>query len=120
MIADRRQEERIEFRMSECEGTFTLEFDDEVFEIENVFDISLSGIGVETQCYIDPGKQISITYTEDDNDVSVTGTVSWCEDVPDSHGDYRVGILFDYSYRDKSSQFFMAVRKYLEPASTVE
>ena len=105
--------------MSECEGTFALEVDDELFEIENVFDISLSGIGIETQCYLEPGKAITITYTEDDNNVSVSGTVTWCEDDPDSHGDYRVGILFDYSYRDKSSQFYMAVRKYLEPTGAV-
>jgi hypothetical protein len=119
VVADRRQEERKEFHMSECEGTFTLEVDDELFEIENVFDISLSGMGVETQCYLDPGKAVTITYEEDDCDVSVTGTVTWCEDDPESHGDYRVGILFDYSYRDKNSLLFMAVRKYLDTFDTV-
>lgn len=119
MIADRRQEERRELRMSECEGTFALEVDDEMFEIEKVFDISLSGIGVETQSFLEPGTAITVTYTEDDHEVNVSGTVTWCEDDLDSHGDYRVGILFDYSYRDKSSQFYMAVRKYLEPFGVV-
>lgn len=106
--------------MNECDGTFTLDVDDELFEIENVFDISLSGVGIETQIYLDPGKNVTITYEEGDTEVSVTGTVTWCEDDSDSHGDYRVGILFDYSYRDNNSLLYMAVRKYLDPLDTVE
>jgi len=120
LVANRRQEERKEFHMSECEGTFTLAVDDELFEIENVFDISLSGMGIETQAYLGPGKCVTITYEEDDREVSVTGTVSWCEDDPESHGDYRVGILFGYSYRDNNSLLYMAVRKYLDPLDRVE
>jgi len=120
VVSDRRQDERKELHMSECEGTFTLEASDELIEVENVFNISLSGIGVETQCYLDPGRTVVITYEEDDHGVSVTGTVTWCEDDPDSHGDYRIGILFDYSYRDKNSLLYMAVRKYLDQVGAIE
>lgn len=100
--------------MEECKGTFTLEIGDDEYEIEDVGDISLSGIGFEVSSYLDPDSPVTIVYEEDEKVVSVAGHVVWCQDHPRHHGSYKCGVLFDYSYRDENSQLLLAVKDYID------
>lgn len=102
--------------MEECKGTFTLETADDEFEIEEVRDISLSGIGFEMSSYLDPDTAVNIVYEEDERVVSVSGRITWCQDHPGAHGSYQFGVLFDYSYRDENSQLLLAVKDYIDTA----
>jgi hypothetical protein len=112
---DRRSDERIPFCMEECKGIFSLEINDEEFEMEDVYNISLAGMGFELSTYLDPDSAVAIRYEEAEQVITVRGKVVWCEDHPDAHGNYLVGILFDYSTGDENSQLFLAVKDYLDP-----
>jgi hypothetical protein len=100
--------------MEECKGLFTLETGDEEYEIEEVKNISLTGIGFEISAYVDPDAPVTISYEESEYVVSVTGKVVWCEDSSDVLGNYHLGVLFDYSTRDQPSQLLIAVEDYLD------
>ncbi|MFQ5470261.1 MAG: PilZ domain-containing protein [Gammaproteobacteria bacterium] len=112
--SERRQDDRAQISLDSCDGTFTLEVLDEEYEITEILDISLSGIGIEMPIYLDPGRPVKLFYEEDDLEIEVTGTVTWCSEDVSTTGGYRLGILFDYSYRDQNSMLFMAVRKFLD------
>jgi hypothetical protein len=101
--------------MEECKGIFTLETTEEEYEIEAVSNISLTGIGFEMSAYIDPDTSVAVSYEESARVVSVDGRVVWCEENSDAHGNYQVGVLFDYSSRDEPSQLLIAVKDYLDP-----
>ena len=98
--------------MDECRGTFTLEALGEEYEIEEVTDLSLSGMGFEMAAYLDPDTPVRLIYEEDDKVISLSGRVVWCEDHPTAHGSYQYGMIFDYSARDDNSQLLLALRDY--------
>ncbi len=112
MENDRRQEERLRFCMEECRGTFTLEAQGEEYEVEEVSDLSLSGMGFEMAAYLDPDTAVRLIYEEDDRRIILSGRVIWCEDHPTVHGSYQYGMIFDYSARDDNSQLLRALRDY--------
>ncbi len=112
METDRRHQERLRFRMEECRGTFTIEAQGEEYEIEEVTDLSLSGMGFEMAAYLDPDTPVQLVYEEDDQVIRLAGRVVWCEDQPAVHGNYRYGMIFDYSARDDNSQLLMALRNH--------
>ncbi len=112
MEPDRRQEERLRFCMEECRGTFTLEAQGEEFEIDEVTDLSLSGMGFEMNGYLDPDTPVCLTYEEDDQRIRLTGRIIWCEDHPTDHGRYQYGLVFHYSARDDNSRLLQALQDY--------
>ncbi len=112
METERRQQERLRFCMEECRGTFTIEALGEEYEIEEVTDLSLSGMGFEMTAYLDPDTPVHLVYEEDDQVIRLAGRVVWCEDHPTVHGSYQYGMIFDYSARDDNSQLLMALRDY--------
>ena len=114
MSNDRRSGDRIPFCMEECKGIFNLEVNDEEFEIEDVYNISLSGMGFELSAYLDPDSAVAVRYEEAERVIKVSGKVVWCEDHPDAQGNFQVGILFDYSAGDENSQLLLAVEDYLD------
>ena len=111
---DRRSGDRIPFCMEECKGIFSVEINDEEFEIEDVYNISLSGMGFELSTYLDPDSAVAVRYEEAERVIKVSGKVVWCEDHPDAQGNFQVGILFDYSAGDENSQLLLAVEDYLD------
>ena len=111
---DRRSDDRIPFCMEECKGIFSLEINDEEFEIEDVYNMSLAGMGFELSTYLDPDSAVVVCYEEAERVITVSGKVVWCEDHPDAPGNYQVGILFDYSTGDENSQLLHAVEDYLD------
>lgn len=103
MSIEKRKHERKPLRRDRCGGTFTLEVRGEFHEIFEVCDVSLSGMGITLPVYLDPGRPVKIFYAEDDHAISLTGTVTWCEEHPSSSSSsFRIGIFFDDPYRDVS------------------
>lgn len=91
---------------------FILATADDEFEIEDINDISLTGIGFDLPVYMDPDTEVSVTYEEDQVSVTINGRVIWCEDHPEIHGSFRLGVQFDYADLDESSQLLLAVERY--------
>ncbi len=112
MQINRRHEGRQRFCMEYCRGSFILEALDEEYEIEVVTDVSLSGMGFELSSYLDPETPVTIEYEDDEYHIALSGTVSWCEDTSCTEGNYQLGINFDYTSRDESSQLLLALRDY--------
>jgi len=77
-----------------------------------VTDVSLSGMGFELSSFFDPETPVTIEYEDDEYHITLSGTVSWCEDTSCTGGNYQLGINFDYTSRDESSQLLLALRDY--------
>ena len=90
-----------------------MEVRSEFHEIPEVRDISLSGMGIILPVYMDPGRPVKIFYAEDDQVVSLTGTITWCLAQPPSPSAFKVGICFDDTYRDASCSFHAIMNRYL-------
>jgi len=112
MQSERRNAERLSFHMNECRGMFVLATADDEYEIEEINDISLTGIGFDLPVYLDTDTEVSVTYEEDQVTVTINGRVIWCEDHPDIHSSFRIGVQFDYADLDESSQLLIAVERY--------
>jgi len=112
MQSERRNAERLSFHMNECRGMFVLATADDEYEIEEINDISLTGIGFDLPVYLDADTEVSVTYEEDQVGVTINGRVIWCEDHPDIHSSFRIGVQFDYADLDESSQLLIAVERY--------
>ena len=113
MGIEKRKHERKPLRMDRCEGTFTLEVRNEFHEIAEVRDISISGMGITLPVYMDPGRPVKIFYAEDDHIVSLTGTITWCQEHPASSSSFKIGIFFDDPYRDMRCLFHEMMSRYL-------
>lgn len=91
---------------------FILATADDEFEIEDINDISLTGIGFDLAVYIDPETEVTVTYEEDQVSVTINGRIAWSEDHPEIHGGFRMGVQIDYADLDESSQLLLAVERY--------
>ena len=112
---DRRRDDRVRFCMEICRGIFILEALDEEYEIEEVTDISLAGMGFELSSYLDPETPVNIVYEDHDHRIVVSSTVIWCEDQGAIHANYQFGIVFDYSSEDASSRLLQVLGDCFEP-----
>ncbi len=106
---DRRRDDRLRFCMDICRGIFTLEALDEEYEIEEVTDISLAGMGFEISSYLVPETPVKVIYEDNDHRIVICGAVIWCEDGAATHGNYQFGIVFDYSSEDASSRLLQVL-----------
>ena len=113
MGIEKRKHERKPLRTDRCVGTFTLEVRNEFHEVLEVRDISLSGMGITLPVYMDPGRPVKIFYAEDDHIVSLTGTITWCDEHSLSSSSFKIGIYFDDPYRDEGCAFHAAMSRYL-------
>ena len=113
MGIEKRAYERRPLRMDRCEGKFTLEVSNQFHEIPEVRDISLAGMGIALPVFVDPGRPVRVFYAEADHIVSLTGTVTWCQEHSSATPSFRIGIFFDDPYRDANSSFHVIVGRYL-------
>ena len=112
MQRERRTSKREKF-VKRSDGLFILSVQSDQHEVMDVIDVSPHGMGLTLGAYIDPGRATHVIYKkEGDTALSITGTVTYCEQI--SHPGYRVGIMFDFPYRDESELFYRSVREYLD------
>lgn len=94
------------------DARFFLRAQNGVYTITSVQNLSLTGVGIETRYPLALGEQIVLKYRYNDLQVSVAGSVSWCEPQPEQV--YAIGIAFPPEEKARNSLFFLALHKYLE------
>jgi len=113
MASEKRKNARSGLSMENQEGQFNIEKDQESFSIKRIRDVSISGVGLEMSRALPVGEQLSLSYNSGDFQLSILGTVIWCNPETQS-GPYILGIEFNPESRENNALFFLAIRKYLD------
>ena len=115
MTIDRRKDERANFHMNDCDGSFMVhDINDNQVEVVNVNDVSISGIGLQLrQTSFDEGDKIKLTYETDGIRVTIFATIRWYSYISPTEG-CRIGIQFEPGQGDMNLFFYMALREYLD------
>ena len=79
--------------------------------ITQVHDVSLSGVGIETRYPLRIGEVITLKYRSSELQISVEGTVAWCNQSKSQV--YSIGVSFLPGEKERNALFFLALRKYL-------
>jgi hypothetical protein len=109
--ADRRRHSRKKFHGQRGGVTFTARLGTEICEIQNVHDVSISGIRLRLARRVDLGSNLELIAQEADFTVNVDGFARWCQEVDDG---FELGIEFASADLDSNILFFMSLRKYLD------
>lgn len=120
MNNDKRRHPRKHFNSSGNENDFSffLEEKGRLYEIKNVQDVSISGIGVGMSKEFKIDQKVALKYKSADYHLSINGTIAWCNST--SHiGSCRLGVKFDSGNQENNTLFFLAVRKYLDPFDSI-
>ncbi|MDR2876663.1 MAG: PilZ domain-containing protein [Chromatiales bacterium] len=99
------------------DASFFLHAKTGVYAVSSAQDLSLTGVGIETRYRPALGEEVVLKYRHNEMQVSVTGTVRWCEQQSDRT--YAIGIAFLPEDKTRNSLFFLALRKYLKEFSPV-
>lgn len=120
MSKERRRHERHALRLNAKEVMFRLQYQGKWHRIENVNDVSVSGIGLHFTEAIETGTPVKISFMSRDLEIVLGAKVCWCQagvqdvSIVGTTETYRVGIEFDPQRIDDSMLMFMALRKYLD------
>lgn len=93
------------------ETRFFLKSENGVYTITQVHDVSLSGVGIETRYPLRIGEVITLKYRSSELQISVEGTVAWCNQSKSQV--YSIGVSFLPGEKERNALFFLALRKYL-------
>lgn len=110
--SDQRQSSRVGINAEGHHNDFFVESSGQNHKISNIRDVSISGVGLELQQAHNKGDQVNLKYDSDDLQLSINGTVMWCESQADGH--CAMGIQFDTDNGENNTLFFLAMRKYLD------
>jgi len=114
---ERRWNNRKNVENEEVDGRFYLDINSETFELTNVHDLSISGMGLVLPIEMIAQQTVTLRFQSKGFDVSLSGKVMWCEKGKALKGydmAYRVGVEFDTENHQDLVMYFMAVRKYLD------
>lgn len=118
MSEEKRKYPRKGFNSAVDECSFYLEEKGRLYEINDVQDVSISGVGVHLPKKFNIGQKIVLKYESPDYHLSIDGTIAWCDNAVQP-GSSRLGIEFDAGNQEDNSLFFLAVRKFLDPFNGV-
>ena len=118
MTDEKRKHPRKGFDSSTDEFSFYLEEKGQLYEIRNVHDVSISGVGIHIPGKFNSGQKITLKYESPDYHLSIDGTVAWCDNSA-TIGSCRLGVEFDAGNQEDNTLFFLAVRKFLDPFDSV-
>lgn len=111
---DQRRNTRSGLTIGDHQNHFFLRCGEQVHEIEYVRDVSISGVGLELQQPLPAGNQVALKYESDDFQLTINGTVKWCDRSDRGDGCCSIGIEFDPQDYENNSLFFLALRKFLD------
>ena len=120
MSRERRRHERHLIRLNEKKAFFRLHAGGKWHGIHDVYDVSVSGIGLRFSEALDVGTPIKISFTSYDLEIVLGAKVCWCRpgteiiSIAGTTETYRLGIEFDLERVDDNMLMFMALRKYLD------
>ena len=110
---EKRRNARSSLNIGDEHNLFFLLAEGNSYEIREIRDVSISGVGLATQRAFEPGEKVALRYDSDDFELKIDGTVAWCNQTHDN-GNCHMGIEFDPANRENNSLFFLALRKYLD------
>ncbi len=115
MPIDRRKDERKNFRMDDCTGSFIVtDREGREMEVLNVNDVSISGIGLQLQeTGFRENDNIRLIYEKDGLRITISTTIRWYSFISESEG-CRLGLQFEPNQGDMNLLFFMALREHLD------
>lgn len=113
MSDERRRNTRSGLKIEDQHNLFFLKTQGDVHPITLVRDVSVSGVGLEMNQPFQPGEAVSLKYDADDFELTITGTIIWCQRI-EQNGRYNLGIEFDRQNGENNALFFLALRKYLD------
>lgn len=94
------------------DGYFQLQADQLVHPLDQVYDVSVSGTGIELPVALPLHTPVTLSYECDTYEVKVQGAVVWCQPSGDDEtSTYRIGVRFDPYDQRNSSMFFMALKR---------
>jgi len=108
---DQRLNDRLGINMAHGDNQFYIEHSGQIHPIENVRDVSISGMGLEISEGFNEGERVMLNYSSDGFSMQIDGTVMWCDS---QHSGSAMGIEFDSANQSDNTLFFMAMRKYLD------
>ena len=112
MSVEKRYNARGALSVHSSDTHFFIKSENGVYAITRVQDVSLTGVGIETSYRLKPGEQIVLKYRSSDLQISVEGTVAWCN--PCGEQSYTMGIAFRPGDKERNSVFFLALHRYLD------
>ncbi len=112
-LKERRQHERKKYSKRDRGFEFFVQFGDDVYDILDVYDVSVSGIRMRLLQRIERGDTLLLTAKEDEFSMSVMGEVRWCVNSIKGQG-YEHGVEFDTSDMDLNVLLFMSLKKHLQ------
>jgi len=112
-VEDRRKHKRKAFDIQNSDVHFKLKINDEVQEIYQVHDVSITGMRISlAEVKLDVAQELTLLVSEEDLALSVVAVVKWVG--PGSESDiYEHGVEFDNSDMDLNILLFMYLRKNL-------
>lgn len=117
MFTDTREHQRSKIALHSRAGVFRLSVLGREFEFEEVDNVSVSGTGMRLPVVLDQGTPVTLTYTEKDWILTISGEVAWSSRNPrlNHYPSYHVGIRFDPENMQENALFFMALREFIDP-----
>lgn len=98
-------------------GVFRLRALGRHFKFEEVDNVSVSGTGVRLPISLDPDTAVTLTYSEKDWTITISGQVAWSARNTrlNHYPSYHIGIRFDPENMQDNALFFMALREFIDP-----
>jgi len=118
MLTESRATVREKILVEEIAGAFHLDAAGEHFELTQLSDVSVSGVGLVLSTPLQVGSNIDLTFVAGDWSISVDGKVIWCSldaDDVDSTDTYRLGIKLNPTNSNNNVIFFMASKSMVRP-----
>ena len=118
---DAREYERKTIALHNKGGVFLFKAENKQFHLKKVENVSISGTGLRLPNPIAMNTDVTLTYTEQDWHITITGKIAWSEDlskngyIAPGQPRYQVGIEFNSDNLEDNKLFFLALREYIDP-----
>ena len=112
MNKEKRNHERKNLASDQIQGTFSIILKDEKIVFDQVNDVSISGMGICVDHFLDKDQSIQVCYESDDFNVSINAEIAWEEKLDDNS--FRIGVQFSNENMDGNVMLFMTMRAYID------
>ncbi|MDX1812480.1 MAG: PilZ domain-containing protein [Gammaproteobacteria bacterium] len=109
---EKRLHERKNLAYENIPGEFCLEINGQKEVFSQVNDVSISGMGIFLERHIAEKTDLIVSYTSDDFQIAIPGTVIWSEKLDDKG--CRIGVQLSSDNMDDNVMLFMTLREYID------
>jgi len=112
MNSEKRNHERKNLASDQIEGIFSIVVKDEKIVFDDVHDVSISGMGIRVDHFLDKDVPIEVCYESDDFNIAINAEIAWQEKLEDNS--FRIGVQFSNENMDGNVMLFMTMREYID------